>query len=201
MKRVLLGTLFLAAFGLALAGPPVDYQLYCEVVVDEVSSFESVGVASEVEGERQVMLVDGALGACDGEVVVEGEGERVFVTVAGYPLGVEPGTVDSTFELRFEWVEDAAGWIPDEEADDPVTTIDEVPQVAVDGKLGAMQNRAEAFQRAEEARARAEERAAGPPMDVPGEGDDEGAEEVVEIEGEEDGPPMELPEPATRGRP
>ena len=184
MKRVLLGTLFLAAFGLALAGPPVDYELYCEVE----GELQSVGVASEVDGARHVMLVDGALAGCD---VVEG-----FVTVAGYPQGIDPTAegAPASFFLTFD---ETFAFVPDEE---PLfeTTLDEVPQVAVDGKLGAMQNRAEAFQRAEAARTRAEERAGGPPMDVPGKGDDGETEDDVETEDEEDGPPME---PATRGRP
>ncbi len=193
MKRILLSTLFLAAFGLALAGPPVDYQLYCEVTDSETSmtTFEPVGVASEVEGERHVMLADGALAGCDD---VEG-----FVTVDGYPQGIDP-TAEGAVASFFLTFDDTFTFVADEE---PLfeTTLDEVPQVAVDGKLGAMQNRAEAFQRAEAARTRAEERAGGPPMDVPGEGDDGETEDDVEIEDEEDGPPMELPEPAKRGRP
>ena len=189
MKRILLSTLFLAAFGLALAGPPVDYQLYCEVVVEEASTFVDVGVASEVEGQLHVALADGALAAC---VEVDG-----LVTVVGYPLGVEPDPDEPviSLSLTFEVTEDGFVFVPDEEPTFD-TTVTEVPQVAVDGKLGAMENRAEAFQRAEEARARAEERAGGPPMDAPGEGDDEETEDEVEIEDEEDGP-----EPATRGRP
>jgi hypothetical protein len=164
MKRILLSTLFLAAFGLALAGPPVDYQLYCGVE----GVLQPVGVASEVDGERQVMLVDGALDWCDST----DDGD---VVVYGFLLGEEPVDEGEAFSIVFAFDADEETWGLLVDVDDPVTTIDEVPQVAVDGKLGAMQHRAEAFRMAEEARARAEEHAAGPPM--------------------------ELPEPATRGRP
>lgn len=173
MKRILLGILFLAAFGMALAGPPVDYQLYCEVEGELGEG--PIGVASLVEEQLHVALVDGALEACD---VVDG-----FVTVAGYPQGVDPTDPDTeaSFFLTFD---EAYAFVPDV---DPQfeTTIDEVPQVAIEGKLGAMQNRAEAFQRAEEARARAKERAGGPPFDVPvGDDDLEGEEEEEDEEGD-----------------
>jgi len=198
MKRILLGSLFFAAFGLALAGPPVDYQLYCEVTDDVTMemTFAFIGVASEVEGQLHVALIDGALEAC---VVVDGA-----VTVAAYPQGVDPATPDAegSFALTFEVDGTTGDWVfvPGVEPEFE-TTIEEVPQVAVEGMRGAQENRAEAFQRAEGARARAEEHAGGPPMDVPGRGDDDEAEDDAEIEVEEGGPPVALPEPAAPGRP
>jgi hypothetical protein len=188
MKRILLGTLLLAAFGLALAGPPVDYQLYC--VVEDVAGDEPIGVASLVDDQLHVALIDGALAECEGTVVGMAEGEPVFtVTVFTFD---ESGEL-TDFQVAFT----------EDETLQPSTNAEELPAVAIEGMLGAQQNRADAFRMAEEARARGEEHAGGPPIDVPGEGDDEeeGAEEEVEIESEEDGPPMELPEPATRGRP
>ena len=63
MKRFLIGLLFLAAFGMALA-QPVDYQLWCEG--------EVIGVVSITEDNVHVAVLAGVI--CEGEVVVEPEG-------------------------------------------------------------------------------------------------------------------------------
>ena len=167
MKRLLLGILFLAAFGMALAGPPVDYQLYCEgdAITGEPIG-EPIGVLSVTEDAMHVALEEGAECANAVLFVVVPEGESV-VTVAVLDWTTDPPTVTETIETT-------------EGEPETIDDIDlvEVPAVAIEGKLGAMQNRAEAFQRAEEARSRSEERAGGPPFDVPV-GDDD-------LEGEED---------------
>jgi len=183
MKRILLSTLFLAAFGLALAGPPVDYQLYC--AVDNVVGDEPIGVASLVDDQLHVALIDGAFTEC--------------IESGGSVGGVIDGVI--AFELTFD---EEAGFLvefsvtePDELYEPATTSVEELPAVAIVGMLGAQQNRAEAFQRAEAGRAHA----GGPPMDVPAEGDEGDIEEEAATAGEDGGPPMELPEPATRGRP
>lgn len=188
MKRTLIITTFLAILGMALAGPPADFQLMC----GEGEEATLVGVANLVEDQLKVALIDGALEACVDGVYGVADGATVFTM--SYVL-VDGALTD--VQVVFE--EDAAYA--------PALEYEEVPAVAVEGKLGAQQNRAEAFERAAETRARAEERRGGPPSDAPGEGDDDGddEEEDEEEEGEEgedvgETPAEQLPAPAASGR-
>ncbi len=181
MKRTLFTLMFLATFGMALAGPPVDVQLVCGT--DEDAAL--VGVASLVEDQLHVALIDGALEACTAGVYGVVDGATVFTV--SYLL--VDGVVDDV-QVVFE----------EDSTYEPALTYGEVPEVAVEGKLGAQQNRAMARERATQARERAAEHAGGPNMDAPDDGGD-GEEEEVEADGEDhDGPPADLPAPATRGR-
>ncbi len=177
MKRTLMTTLFLTLFGMALAGPPVDVRLVC----GEGEDAPLVGVASLVEDQLHVALIDGALEACTEGVYGVTDGATVFTL--SYTL------VDGAIADVDVAYEDAAY--------EPTLTYAEVPEVAVEGKLGAQQNREAAFERAADARARAEERRGGPPAD----GDDEPSEdEAEEADEEAGGPPADLPAPAAAGR-
>jgi hypothetical protein len=174
MKRTLSTLMFLALIGMVLAGPPVDYQLVC----GEGPDAPVVGVASLVEDGLRVAYVEGALETCVDGIFGVLDGERVFT------LSVTPeGAVAVAF---------------DDAAYAPELTYDEVPEVAVQGMLGAQQNRANARASAMEARERAS--GGGPPFDVPvggGDGDDE-QEDVEDEDG--DGSPADVPAPTTRGR-
>ncbi len=179
MKRTLFPLMFLATFGMALAGPPVDYQLVCGTGEDA----SLVGVASLVEDELRVSLIEGALEACEDGVYGVLGGEAAFT--------VSFTVLDDELDLQVEFDAD-----PDYV---PALEYAELPAVAVAGKLGAQQNREAAFERAAQARERAAERRGGPPMDVPG--DDGDGEEEAEVDGEDgDGPPADLPAPAGHGR-
>ena len=186
MKRTLFTLMFLATFGMALAGPPVDYQLVCGTGEDA----PLVGVASLVEDQLHVALIDGALEACIDGAYGVADGATVFTVSTTLEDGVVTD-VQVAFDADPEYV--------------PALTYIEVPQVAVEGKLGAQQNREAARERATEARARADERLGGPPMEVPRGGDDS-EEEVVEADEAADGgkkgngPPADLPAPANPGR-
>lgn len=179
MKRTLITLMLLTLFGMALAGPPVDVRLVC----GEGEDAPLVGVASLVEDQLHVALIDGALEACTDGVYGVADGATVFAM--SYTL------VDGVLTDVDVAYEDAAYA--------PTLTYAELPEVAVEGKLGAQQNREAAFERAAEARARAEERRGGPPAD----GDDEPSEdedEGEEAEEEAGGPPADLPAPAATGR-
>jgi hypothetical protein len=179
MKRTLITTLFLTLLGLALAAPPVDVRLVC----GEGEDAPLIGVASLVEDQLHVALIDGALEACTEGVYGVADGATVFAMSYTLVDG-ELTDVDVAFE-------DAAYA--------PTLTYAQLPEVAVEGKLGAQQNREAAFARAEDARARAEERRGGPPAD----GDDDPSEdEDVGEEADEGagGPPADGPAPAAAGR-
>lgn len=177
MKRTLFTLMFLATFGMAFAGPPVDVQLVCGTGEDPAL----VGVASLVEDQLHVALIDGALEECTEGVYGIADGATVFTV--SYTL--EDGVVTDV-----QVVFDA------DPAYAPTLSYAEVPQVAVEGKLGAQQNREAAFERATQARERAPEHAGGPSVDAPA---DDGEEDEAEADGEErGGPPADLP--AARGR-
>ncbi len=181
MKRVLLTLMCLTTFGMAVAGPPVDVQLVC----GEGEDAPLVGVASLVEDQLHVALIEGALDACADGVYGVADDATVF-TVSFVVVDGVLDDVQVVFVADPEFV--------------PALTYAEVPEVAALGKLGAQQNRAMAHERATQARERAAEHAGGPIMNAPDDGAD-GEEEEVEAEGEEgDGPPADLPAPATRGR-
>lgn len=168
MKRSLIGTLLLTVFGMAFAGPPVDYQLTCDVEVTPVL----VGVASLVEDQLHVALIAGALEACP---VVDD-----LYVVSGFLAGAETASFQLTFDM--DGLMAGVAFVDDPEYA-PDVNVEVVPEEAVAGKLGAQQNRAEAFARAQEAHERAQERAGGPGGD-----DDEGPEGEGEDEGEGDVP-------------
>ncbi len=174
MKRTWISAAFLVLAGMALAQPPVDYELYC----GEGDEAPLIGVASVTADHVHVALLAGA--TCDDIVVAPEAG--FTVAIAADALG------DATVTVAFD----------DPEVDAEVT-VNQVPQVALDGMLGAHKLRAAAMERAAWGQARSEERSAGRPLDV----DD--AEN--EPEGEDAGPPAEagrpadLPAGAGRGRP
>lgn len=178
MKRTLIITTFLVLFGMALAGPPADVQLLC----GEGEDAFLVGVASLVEDQLRVALIDGALEACTDGVYGVADGATVFTVSTTVVEGVITD-VQVAFDADPEYA--------------PTLTYVELPEVAVQGKLGAQQNRDAAFHRAAEARARASEHAGGPPADVPG--TDEGEDEE-ETDAEHGGPPADLSAPAAAGR-
>jgi hypothetical protein len=189
MMRTFLSTVLLAAVGVAAAAMPVDYQLVC----GEGEDAYLVGVASLVEDQLHVALIDGALETCvDGVTGVTADGLSFSVEYT-----VEDGVV---VDLQVVFEDEGDG------AYAPNLTYEELPEVAVEGMLGAQQNRAEAQERAAEARENAEDNAeknaaenAGPPSDVPGGGDEEGEGEE---EGEEPGgPPADLPAPGKPANP
>ncbi len=174
MKRFLIGLLFLAAFGMALAQPPVDYQLSCEIE----GELTVIGVVSIVEDNVRVAVLEGVM--CD----------AVLVTPEGAPF-------EATLELE-EGVLVVTLTFDDDYFDDPESiewTLDEVPQEALDGMLRAQKNRAMAMELRDAAQERAQERGAGMRPDLPE--DDE-----LEVDAD-DGPPdwLELPEPARAPRP
>ena len=179
MKRTLFTLMFLATFGMALAGPPVDVQLVC----GEGEDAPLVGVASLVEDQLHVALIDGALEAC-----VDG--------VYGVTGGATLFTVNYT--LLDGIVDDVQVVFDEESTDVPSITFAEVPEVAVEGKLGAQQNREAASERATQARERATEHRGDPPVDEPAE--DDSGEDDGEAAEDGDGPPADLPAPARAGR-
>ena len=160
-------------FGMALAGPPADYQLVCGDDPDAL-----VGVAMLVDDDLRVSLIDGALDACTEGVYGVSDGATLFTV---------------HFTLLDGVVDDVEVVFVDEPTDAPSITYKELPEVAVEGKLRAQQNREAARERATQAHERADERRGGPPMDVPV-GDDDGELEDDATESEED------PAPAARGR-
>lgn len=184
MKRTLITATFLALFSMAFAGPPVDVQLTC----GEGEDAPLVGVASLVEDQVHVALIDGALAACVDGVFAVADGATLFTVT--YTVDPDSGAITDV-QVAF-----------DDPDDLPELTYQEVPEVAVEGKLGAQQNRAAARERAAEARAHADERGDGPPAHARGGGDDEEEEEEDEdVEDEaSDGPPADPTGSAASGR-
>ncbi len=174
MKRTLLTLMCSTLLGMAIAGPPADYQLVCG---DDPSAL--VGVAMLVDGKLRVSLIDGALDACSDGVYGVSDGTTLFTV---------------HFTLLDGVVDDVEVVFVEESAVVPSITYAELPQVAVEGKLRAQQNREAALERATQARERANELRGGPPMDVPGGDDDDGDLEEDATESQED------PAPASRGR-
>jgi len=152
MKRFLIGLLFLAAFGMALA-QPVDYQLSCDIDGEPTV----IGVVSVVEDNYHVAVLAGVI--CD-------------------PVVVTP--VDAPFTVELEL--DAEGdLVVTLYFDDPAyvfeLTLVEVPQEALAGMQRAQELRAMAMERREFGQAQADERGAAMRPDVP-----EGDEFEVEID-------------------
>ena len=139
MKRFLIGLLFLAAFGMALAQPPVDYQLWC--------GEEIIGVVSITEDNVHVAVL--AEVTCD-------DPDGVVVTPEEAPFEFE--FTDDGVRLDFG---DGVALVlaPDAYA--------AVPQEALDGMLRAQKNRAMAMELRDAAQERAQERGAGMRPDLP----------------------------------
>lgn len=214
MQRILtsLFTLSLLALGLALAAPPVDYELTC--VPDDVEAdVVLLGVLSVTEDGVKVALVDGVTCEAPDAIVVSPEGA---VTVAIDWTGEDgPVVTVSVFDDESgEYVEFVDGV-------DGEQVVDVVPLVAVEGMQGAHRNRAAAMERREagqeertvgleRARERAGERAQGRPFQDDPNGDldedvdedlddedlDEDLDDELEGSGEAGGPPADV----TRGR-
>jgi hypothetical protein len=154
MKRTLITLMSVAVFGMALAGPPVDVQLVC----GEAEDAPIIGVASLVEDRLHLSVIDGALEACLDGVFGVADGTTVFTVAYTLEDGVASG-VQVTFA--------------EDEAYAPKLSYATVPEVAVEGMLGAQRNRAAAAERAAQARERAQEHAGEPPLDQPSDGDQE----------------------------
>lgn len=149
MQRILVGIFTLALLGAAMAGPPVDYELFC----DEVDDASVIGVLSITEGKVHVALLADV--ACDTVIVAAPDGAPdVAVTLTADDEGLVVGV-----------------WI-DTEPYAGELSVQVVPQVALDGMLTAQRLRHAAMTAAqanqERARERVEERREGtPPEDAP----------------------------------
>lgn len=156
MKRTLSSLMFLAVFGMALAGPPVDVPLVCGASEDA----PVVGVASLVEDQLHLALIAGALEACTDGVYGVMDG----ATILTVSYAIEDGAVADV----------QVAIAADPEAT-PSLSYAEVPAVAVEGMLAAVRNREAAFGQAERVREPARAQAGGPvgdpPMDAPGDRD------------------------------
>jgi hypothetical protein len=164
MRKFLASTFVLALFAVAFAGPPIDYELFCETEVDPVPVQQLIGVLSLTEGGVHVALVEGA-SCAEGIVVVPGPDSAPVVLVEVEDWDAEPLVVMVTIGE----VDDAV------EADVVVV----VPQVAVTGMLNAHSLRAAAMLLRDEAAARRDaaragehdasddREASGPPEGVP----------------------------------
>jgi len=165
MRKFLASTFVLALFAVAFAGPPIDYELFCETEVDPVPVQQLIGVLSLTEGGVHVALVEGA-SCAEGDIVVIGpDSASVVVEVEAWdaePLVVTVTIFDGDVAV---------------EAD--VVNLVVVPQVAVDGMLDAHRLRAAAMLLRDEAAARRDaarageydafddREASGPPAGVP----------------------------------
>jgi hypothetical protein len=130
MRRILAGTFVLTLLAVALAAPPIDYELTCG------EAGELIGVLSLTEGQVHVALIEGA--SCDAE-------EGIFV-VGATEIGVEVKWGAEPLE-----VEVTLG-----EGDAEVVDLVVVPCVAIDGMLDAQRLRAAAMEMRQEAAERGE---------------------------------------------
>ncbi len=149
MRKLLASTFVLALLAVAIAAPPIDYDLTC--------GEELIGVLSLTEGKVHVALVEGA--SCeteDGVVVVVPEGApEISVDVV---WATEPPTVTATVG----------------EDDAEVVDLVVVPQVAIDGMVDAQRLRAAAMEMRREAAERGEadrDRIAWDDEGAPGDGE------------------------------
>jgi len=127
MRRILAGVFVLTLLAVALAAPPIDYELTCG------EGGELIGVLSLTEGKVHVALVAEAV--CDGvDVFVSGpDGAPEIGVIVDWDT--DPPTVTVT--------------VDEAEADDVDLVV--VPPVAVDGMLNAQRLRAAAMERRAEA--------------------------------------------------
>lgn len=214
MQRILTSLFTLSLLGLALAAPPVDYELTC-VPADVEADVFLLGVVSVTEDGVKVALVDGVTCEAPDVIVVSPDG-AVIVDV-DWSGDEGPVVTVSVFD------EATGGYAEFIDGADGEQVLDVVPLVAVEGMQGAHRNRAAAMERRESAeeertvgldraRERASERAQGRPFrdDPDGTSDDlegdleedldgdleEDLDEALEVAGEAGGPPADV----TRGR-
>ena len=132
MRRILASTFVLALLTVALAAPPIDYELTCG------EGGPLVGVLSLTEGEVHVALVEGVV--CQEDV-------DVFAVV---PEGAP------TVEVTVDWTAEPIEPVVEVEGEERSIDLVVVPQVAVDGMLTAQRLRAAAMEMRREAAERGE---------------------------------------------
>jgi hypothetical protein len=129
VTRILAALFALLLIGSA-AAQPVDYILECTTtddVTDDVT-VEIIGLVSFVDNTYRVAVLEGA--TCEGTLSLAETDLEVEVAIAG-----DLTTITIT--------DPNAG----EEADAPLVEVVQVPQVALDGMMGAAENRAAAGER------------------------------------------------------
>jgi hypothetical protein len=131
MRKILAGTFVLALLAVALAGPPIDYELTCG------EDGELIGVLSLTEGKVHVALVEDA--KCDVTLVVKGPDDAPAISVA-VNWDAEPPTAMAAVD----------------EVDVEVVDLIVVPEVAIDGMLTAQRLRTAAMEMRREAAERGE---------------------------------------------
>lgn len=146
MQRFVASVAFLLVLGVAAAQPPEDYTLLCEG--------EVIGTASYVDGELHASVVEGV--ACDSYLSVEQNGDLIVT--------LESSEEDGT-TVTITSAEDGS----------LSAEAEELPQVAIDGKATAQENRAEATANADAA-AEAGAEAAADVEETASENAEEGAE-------------------------
>ena len=129
MRRILASTFVLGLLAMALAAPPIDYELNC--------GEELIGVLSLTEGKVHVALVEGT--SCEGALsVVMPDGAPVIAVEVDW--STEPPTATATVD----------------EGEPEVVDLIVVPDVAIDGMLTAQRLRAAAMEMRREAAERGE---------------------------------------------
>ncbi|MFO8150691.1 MAG: hypothetical protein R6T93_10360 [Trueperaceae bacterium] len=152
MRKLLASTFVLALLAVAIAAPPIDYDLTC--------GDELIGVLSLTEGKVHVALVEGA-SCAGGAILVEGP-EVPAVSVEVDDWDAEPLVIHVTIGVDDDAVE----------ADDVDLVM--VPEVAIDGMLDAQRLRAAAMEMRREAAERGEtdrDRIAWDDEGAPGDGE------------------------------
>jgi hypothetical protein len=137
VTRILAALFALLLIGSAAAQPPVDYILLCGA--------EVVGTASYVDDEFHVALLEGAE-ECAGDVIA-------MSVVGDEVLAVTIAPTDDGLGLVVTFGDELEGVI-----------ADVVPQPAIDGMVGAAENRAAAGQGEETAAAMREAHQPEPPV-------------------------------------
>ncbi|MFO8150240.1 MAG: hypothetical protein R6T93_08085 [Trueperaceae bacterium] len=176
MRKLLASTFVLALLAVAIAAPPIDYELTC--------GEDLIGVLSLTEGKVHVALVEGA-----GDVECDAvDGVVVFIFEE-----------DPELTVMIEWgdgqpvvtVENGAGLLD--------VDLIVVPQVAIDGMLDAQRLRAAAMEMRREAAERGEtdrdrDRSSWDDEGAPGDGEPGGPPaDVPPGDGEPGGPPDDAP--------
>jgi hypothetical protein len=169
MRRILASTFVLGLLAVALAAPPIDYELNC--------GEELIGVLSLTEGKVHVALVEGA--SCDGVLSVEIPDGAPAIAVE-VDWSTEPPTATAT-------VDDVAAEVVD---------LIVVPDVAIDGMLTAQRLRAAAMEMRREAAERGEtdrDRTSWDDEGAPGEGEPAGPPDDAPRGDGPGGPPDDAP--------
>jgi hypothetical protein len=173
MRRILAGTFVLALLAVAIAGPPIDYEIYCG------EGGELIGVLSLTEGKVHAALVEGA--ECLGEVVVKGPDDAPEISVA---VNWEPEPPTATAAV--------------DEGEPEVVDLIVVPEVAIDGMLNAQRLRTAAMEMRREAAERGEtdrdrDRSSWDDEGAPGDGEPGGPPADVPPGDGPGGPPDDAP--------